>query len=348
MLIFDNLIYRWQHSGGISTVWYELTKRVVDNCQNYLFLEYLNSPSFNYLRGIEKIPSDRIKILSDRFFELKRYLPVKVDVKMPFVFHSSYYRTCTNENAKKIITLHDFTYEYYRQGISKWIHCHTKHMALKDADVIVCISENTKRDLFKFVPGIDKRKVRVIYNGVSSSYFPLERNTENFLLFVGDRSGYKNFKFAVECASKAKMSLVICGKKLDEKEKEYLNSLIPGRYVEKGFVSVSELNELYNIAFALIYPSSYEGFGIPVLEAQKAGCPVLALDNSSIPEVIGDVNMLCSNLDISEFQEKIRSLRDKRIRKEVIKNGILKSSKFSWDKTFKEYFSLYKELESQL
>lgn len=346
MLVLDNLIYRWQHSGGISTVWYELTKRIIGNCCNYYFIEYENSKEYNYLRKTEVIPTEKLRTINDRLFYIKKYLPLHVKEERPFVFHSSYYRNCTNKNAVNIITLHDFTYEYYRSGLSKFVHCKTKQRALKNADIIVCVSENTKKDLQKFVPEVDLNKVRIIYNGVSDSYYPMNMNTDDFLLFVGDRIGYKNFRFAAECAAKAGMKFVICGKKLTEEEKKFLNTVLPGRYEDKGFVSETELNTLYNRAFALIYPSSYEGFGIPVIEAQKAGCPVLAMNNSSLPEVIGDCNMLCNSLDVHEMLDKINSLKKKAARQYIIDRGKSKAAEFSWNKTFREYKSLYKELEN--
>lgn len=343
MLVLDNLIYRWQRSGGISTVWYELTKRIVERCDDYCFLEYANSIAHNHLRATENIPSEKIKVLDDRLFAFKRYMPVHVGESGPFLFHSSYYRTCSDVNAVNIITLHDFTYEYFRHGISKAVHCFTKHKALRDADVIVCISDNTKKDLLKLLPDIDASKVRVIYNGVSDSFCPLGKNIDDYLLFVGARGGYKNFKFAAECAAKAGLPLVVCGRDLDRQERKFLDGVLPGKYFDKGFVTETELNELYNGAFALIYPSSYEGFGIPVLEAQKAGCPVLAINSSSIPEVIGDKEILCNALNEAEMLEKIKELKKKNVREHVIQKGLLRSLNFSWDKTFNQYMSLYRE-----
>lgn len=349
MLVLDNLIYRWQTSGGISTVWYELTKRIIANCDDYLFTEYAHSSEVNHLRSIEDIPVSRLRIYNDKLFMLKRYLPVTLDnISSPFIFHSSYYRTCKNNGAINIITVHDFTYELFRKGLAKQIHCYTKHKAIKDADYIVCISESTKHDLFKFIPNINPQKIHVIYNGVSNSFFQQSCNNDGYLLFVGSRGGYKNFDIAVECAAKSNMPLVICGSRLDAGEKKMLDNELHGNYVEKGFVSETELNNLYNNAFALVYPSSYEGFGIPVLEAQKAGCPVVAMNNSSLPEVIGDKRLLCDNKDINEFLYRLSLLKKTSFRREVVQKGVSHASLFSWDKTYNEYMSLYKEIESTI
>lgn len=348
MLVLDNLIYRWQHCGGISTVWYEFTKRIIEERDDYMFVEYANSVPFNNLRALEQIPNDRIKLISDRFFLIKRYLPIHINYPKPFIFHSSYYRTCSNKKAINVITVHDFTYEYFRNGLAKDIHTFTKKRAISKADYIVCISQSTKQDLLKFYPNIDRNHIRVIYNGASNSYYPLNIGKEDFLLFVGARDGYKNFDIAVEAAARSNKLLVICGKKLSEDERTKLDRILPDKYIDKGFVTEKELNILYNKAFALLYTSSYEGFGIPVVEAQKAGCPVIATNCSSIPEVIGDKHMLCQRPCIEEIISRINILKNKASRKRIVDEGLKKSSTFSWDETYKEYDLLYSGIAKRI
>ncbi len=344
MIVFDNIIFRWQKSGGISVVWYELLKRISDKTSDYKILEYNKSKETNSLRAQLHIPQDKITVLSDRFFFIKRYLNTKVNIQNQFIHHSSYYRICNNKNAINIITIHDFTYEYFEKGLSKFIHCYTKYNAIKKADYIICVSENTRKDLFKFVHGIQNKNIRVIYNGVSDDYYYKNSKCKRYLLFVGSRAYYKNFRLAVEVAEQTKMQLIICGSKLTEDEKKYLDNKIPGNYHDKGFVDNKELNSLYNEAFCLLYLSSYEGFGIPAIEAQKAGCPVLALNCSSIPEVIGYKELLVDNLCIKNIIEKIKLLENHTFRESIISKGLDFSKKFSWDKTFNKYYQLYQEI----
>ena len=344
MLILDNLIFRWQKSGGISSVWYELSKRIIEHEKDYLFMDYKNS-SNNYFRQRLTIPNEKIHILNDNNFFIKKYLPITCDIDYPFIFHSSYYRTCNNKNAINIITLHDFTYEYFRTGLSKFIHCMTKYKALRNADYIVCISNNTKKDLMKFLPDINSKKIKVIYNGVSNLYYSQQVNKEDVLLFVGARDKYKNFDLAVISAAKANMPLIICGKELTPKEKDFLNLLLPHKYYFKGFVSNEELNTLYNKAYALLYPSSYEGFGIPIIEAQKAGCPVIATNQSSIPEIIGNKELLINQLSSNDIIEKLKILKDPFERKHIIELGFKNAQRFSWDTTYYHYKKLYQYIE---
>ena len=151
---------------------------------------------------------------------------------------------------------------------------------MRHSDFIVCISENTKKDLCNFLPDIDERKVRVIYNGVSDDYCENDCNVEDigmpfsknkYVVFVGSRVNYKNFELTVRSVAKTPYNLLIVGSQLADKESVFLKSVLPDRqYYCTGFFKNKDLNTVYNNAAALVYPSIYEGFGIPIIEAQKA------------------------------------------------------------------------------
>lgn len=348
-IIFDNIIFNLQKAGGISAVWKEL----IEHTQGYedlnlRFLEYEGSTD-NIFRRELSIPSNNIDLKKGSLLGIKRYLNPSVDAKEPFVFHSSYFRTCSNKNAKNISTVHDFTYEYFMTGMQQRVHTWQKNCALLNSDIVVCISENTKKDVLKFVPGIDESKIRVIYNGVSEDYRQVDTHRWDslgeYVIFVGSRQPYKQFQFTVEATKDTPYKLAIVGGKLSEAEVAFLDRTIGrDKYVYTGFLSNEELNELYNQAVCLAYPSAYEGFGIPVLEAQRAGCPVIAYNASSIPEVIGETPLLLNSLTVSEFHDKLNLLKQNSVRKEIVEAGLINSKRFSWKKMGEEYVELYKEL----
>lgn len=352
-IVFDNIVYSLQYSGGISVVWQELTSRfLLYNKVKVSFLEYSYDRENIFRKQID-IPEKCIDKRCSRWLTLNRYANPRVKCDKTFIFHSSYFRTCNNPNAINITTVHDFTYEYYRKGFPRKLHCWQKYRAIRHSAAIVCISENTKRDLLKFLPDIDERKIHVIYNGVSEDYFVTE-NQDNislpfpsgsFVVFVGSRATYKNFGLVVRALAKTSLSLLIVGSKLSEKEEVFVSKYIPkSRYRSVGFLRNEELNVVYNCAAALVYPSSYEGFGIPVLEAQRAGCPVIAYNASSIPEVIGDTPLLMNELSEQELLSKLEMLKDERLMSEVIHEGLENSKRFSWDKMFQDYMTLYESL----
>ncbi len=352
-IIIDNIIFRWQKSGGISVVWHELIKRMLTNTSSTChFIEYQGA-DWNLFHKDLAIPTTSILYTkANKSFLLGRYLCESVkQEKDKFIFHSTYYRICSNPNAINIVTVHDFTYERYSKGFRKWIHSWTKKYAIRKADHIICISENTKKDLFKFIKGIDEKKVHVIYNGASDDFYKIEddsqryqANQENYLVFIGSRSSYKNYSLAVQVAAAANMRLKIVGSKLNDTEKSMTQSIIGNKYDELEHIDNFTLNKLYNQAFALLYPSAYEGFGLPVVEAQKAGCPILALNNSSIKEVIGDKEQLVELPIVNLFCKQIEKLKQDTYRNKIIQNGIKNAQQFTWNNTFHKYMELYQQI----
>ena len=200
-----------------------------------------------------------------------------------------------------------------------------------------------------YLPDVPIDKIRVIHNGVSLDYKQIlsskYHDMNDYLIFVGSRYPYKKFDYLVESIVNTNFKLAIVGGPLNQSEISFLNEKIGiERYKYMGFLTNEQLNELYNKAFCLAYPSVYEGFGIPVLEAQRAGCPVIAYDASSIPEVIGETPLLLNKLTKEELLSKLELLKNQTVRNEVIKAGLENSNKFSWTKMGAEYISLYKEL----
>ena len=351
IVVFDNIVFYSQKAGGVSTVWYELLKRILLNKNvKPCFLEYKSYK--NISRKKLNIPDNSIKYINDRLLQLTRYMFVKVNIKEKFIFHSSYYRITNNKRAINITTVHDFIYEYFSHGIRKTIHCWQKSYAIKKSDAIICVSENTKKDLLKFLPKMDENKIHIVYNGVSDDYHTLYNEpldipytNNSYALFVGSRSKYKNFDLVVRAVAASKLNLVITGSPLSKNEKHFLDTVLgTERYKHSGYVEITELNKLYNDAYVFIYPSSYEGFGIPVLEAQKAGCPVIAYNSSSIPEIIGDTPLLINELTVDAVLKCFDLISEKETRNSIIKKGFENASRFSWDNMYYRIIEIYEKI----
>jgi mannosyltransferase len=358
-LIFDNIIFSLQGAGGISVVWVELLSRVIkDPDINPNFIEIDNH---NVIRN--KIEISEI-LLAENPLEkyplfIQRYLnPNKIKGKG--IFHSSYYRTVTNPNFINVTTVHDFTYEYFRTGLPKFIHAKQKRNAIHNSKKTICISESTKSDLLKFYPKYPESKISVIYNGVNEEYSPLKNKNQSqlnklvpfdslgYILYVGDRTTpYKNFNMVVESAKNLKLPLVLAGGgNYTKNEKQILDSKLGSNsFILVSGISNADLNILYNHAFCLAYPSLYEGFGIPIIEAQRAGCPVICSDSSSLPEVAGNGAHLVSDINIDRLMERINQLKHTSgERDQLINLGLKNAERFSWDKCYQQTKQVYKEV----
>lgn len=345
-ILFDNIGFSLQGYGGLSTVWSNLLKRFIqDPSIDYSCIEYKDTIE-NPLRKsfsipLSKIIKRRVPIILDRYRDLHYW---KND---PLIFHSSHYRLCKGKNVINITTVHDFMYELYdKRKLAVAVHKWQKYRAIRKADVVVCISEGTKNDLLHFLPDVNPEKVKVIYNGVSPDYSPLENcpKDNNCLLYVGGRTKYKNFIPLVKALSGSNYHLIICGASLSQEEITVLNEALPNQYKNVVFPSNEELNNYYNRVKCLVYSSEYEGFGLPIVEAQSAGCPVIAYNASCIPEVLNDDRMLLEELTKECIENVLNKLDDIEFRGDVIAKGLENAKRFNWDTIAKQYIDLYKML----
>ena len=305
-IIFDNIIYNLQRYGGISVVWNELLSRArADKDLLLTELDYRQS-------------------LTPRCME--RYRIPAYKAATPSVFHSSYFRVLPQEGVHNITTVHDLTYHFYRRGLPKAVHLWEEERALRHSEAVICVSENTKRDLLRFYPWLNEQNIQVIYNGVGELFRPMpEVQKRGYLLYVGNtRVEYKRYDVAQEVARLTGLELVTA-----------------------AGVTPEQLNTMYNEALCLLYPSDYEGFGIPVLEAQKAGCPVIAQNTSSIPEVMGEGGLMIAHDTpqrmAQEMADGVRQLLS-RPTDTIIKSGMENAKRFSWDNTYEKTKQVYENI----
>jgi mannosyltransferase len=266
----------------------------------------------------------------------------------PFLFHSSYYRYCKNKNAVNITTVHDFIYEIFRHDLKSNMHKIQKKTAIENSKAVICNSENTKKDFFYFYPNYNG-VVKVIYMGVSGEYRYLNRFRNNTVVFVGGRSGYKNFEYAVKIVHELQnLNLqIIGGGDLKKREIALLEKYLPYRYEYYQSLSNEELNIKYNEAKFLLYPSLYEGFGVPVVEAQAAGCPVVCCGVSSLSEVAGDTAIYISGNDIANDLPVILALEERDYYHHIVEKGMDNCKRFSWKKCAEETQKFYQEIWSK-
>jgi glycosyltransferase involved in cell wall biosynthesis len=335
-LLFDDIIFKIQNCGGISNYWREVTLRV----------EKTN------IFNVSRIDSSK----------LDRYLPT---FSQTAIFHSSFYRLNLYPKVKNVITIHDFIYEFgFLKTLNNIPNILQIRTAINYADAIICVSENTKKDLFSLYPQIiNHKKVYVIEHGTSFS-IDKHTNTKQFLsmkffdyckpqryiLFVGKRLQYKNFQAALlgfyrSSLPKLGFSMICVGTKFLQSEEKIIEKLgLKKKVVFFDDVNEQNLGYLYKHAFALVYPSLYEGFGLPPLEAMSCGCPVIASNTSAIPEVVADSGILINPYDINTIASALEKLLSDEIRNNYIVKGLNRAKLFSWEQTAQKYIEIYKSL----
>jgi len=228
---------------------------------------------------------------------------------------------------------------------------------LKNAKIILAISNSSKHDLVKYFPSIKEKEIKIAHLGVDRILSTSKQTANNnvkkitqgtYLLYVGGIDIRKNIMqlvkdFFILKPNYPDLKLVLVGKEFELKEN--LKKLGWTREVNKnieykkdiiilGYVSDYELETLYKNALVFVFPSLYEGFGLPILEAMALGCPTIAYSNSSIPEVAGDASLLQKNgTNLSVSIKKL--IENPKLRENLIEKGIIQASKFPWSNTAK-------------
>ena len=366
-VLLDPQIFITQKFGGISRLFVEVWKRAMNNeeikfecpllySENYHLNESGVEPKnmFTFLHHLHFRGTGRVK---DR---LKNYSLKKTERKLDTqhfdVFLSTYYDPYFLDHLGRtpfILTVFDMIHEIFPEHFTndkKTVL--QKKKLLERANKIIAISKQTKKDILRFYPQVPQDKIDVVYLSqsiIDNDVLLTDRLPDNFILFVGNRGAYKNFKFFAETTTpilkKDAELYIVCagGGKLLEKEIEMLRHLgIADKVIQKDYKD-SELASFYKAAKVFVFPSAYEGFGIPTLEAMKCGCPVILANSSCLPEVGGDAALYFESNDKDSLADAIDTiLNDERVRKELIQKGLKQVNEFSWEKTAEGYFNVIK------
>ena len=269
------------------------------------------------------------------------------------VFHQTNFGTyCLNAVGDRpmVTTYHDAnmsTIDPHPQIVER------QKKSLERADAIICVSENTKKDMLNLFD-LDDRKVHVIYHGIERNdlnKLPKERVVASpYILFVGRKSQYKNFDNFTKAFSllhkKHKGIKVICtANEFTQTEKEEFHKM----GIEEEFIHIyadeQTMLRLYRDALFFIYPSFYEGFGMPILEAWDCHCPVLLSNTSCFPEIAGDAGLYFDPKDVLDIYETmLTAIEDESVKTDLIRRGDIRINNYSWEKCADEHMKVYKSL----
>ncbi len=274
------------------------------------------------------------------------------------VFFSPHFLAApTSKNCKKVITFHDLSFLHYPEFFSLrkkyWHFSQRPKKQAKESDKIIAISDSTKEDIVNFYK-IPEEKIQVIYSGVNDKMKPIGKDDkvlkqikekyylpDEFILYLGTIEPRKNIigiiKAFLGVREKKKIKLVLAGAfgwLYEDILKEAKNSKFKDDIIFLGFIDDEDKVGLYNLAAVFVYPSFFEGFGFPPLEAMACGTPVVTSNCSSLPEVVGEAALMVDPFKPSEIAEALwLFLEDKNLRNIYKKRGLERARKFSWEKT---------------
>lgn len=364
---YDAQIFSGQIYGGVSRYYCELATRVSVNPE--LDVKIVAPMHVNaYLRNLPSgIVSGFHSPLPYDFMRLPQRAASLVlsDIMLrwmqPDIVHETYYfkYPLGFSKAKRVLTIYDMIHEkfesQFQYGDKTAKH---KAAAAARADHVICISESTKSDVIEIL-GINPEKISVIHLG-----FDLMTNNHNvtntvqymdskpYLLYVGTRGGYKNFQRFLEAYASSKLLrsefriVSFGGGKFNAEELDLIEkfSLTKDQVIQLSGDD-SLLGELYINASIFVFPSLYEGFGIPPLEAMSYSCPVACSNTSSIPEVVGQAGQYFDPKDVNSIQNAIELVvTSVKTKNSLIEKGRERLNHFSWDKCANETQSVYKSL----
>jgi glycosyltransferase involved in cell wall biosynthesis len=359
-VLYDGNIYVIQTAGGINRYFANLIGRLPADIKPYMAARMTPAVNFPHRPNlkVDKYRRFRPAALSYRLEKL--FFKTVPRMRRYDLAHPTYYtllgeQELADYRCPVVITVWDMIHELFAEEMDDAReHVEMKRKAILAADRIICISENTKRDLLRYYPVAEKR-VSVTYLASeiddSVSHGPEPVPERPYYLYVGSRSRYKNFDgllraFAKAVATKPDLALCVVGGPFTEAESRLMTDLkVIGHVEHFGHTTDSHLAKLYRCSVALVYPSLYEGFGIPPLEAMSCGTVAVVSNVSSLPEVVGDAGVMFDPRSTDDLFDILLSLLENRsMREALILKGKQRATLFSWERTAAQTVDIYRSL----
>ena len=359
-IFYDGQVYKIAPNRGISRYFANIISRLPESYTPLLttYASEVNYPSHPNLQlfKYKKFRPGRLSYWLEKYYFNFVSNSNKFDLA-----HPTYYSLLSSQEISKyscpvVLTVWDMIYELFSEKMDPdGQQAEEKRKAIHAAQTIICISESTKKDLLER-HSLPENKVKVTYlaSGINASiaYGSEPVPSRPYYLYVGSRDiSYKNFDGLLSAFAKAvsvRSDLVLCvvGSPLNQMEKKLITEFKLANHIEHySNPNDCHLAKLYRCSIALVYPSLYEGFGIPPLEAMSCGTVTIAADCSSIPEVVGDAGILFNPRSTLDLADILLSLLDNSLERDrLIAKGHQRAKMFSWDKTVAQTLDIYRSV----
>ena len=358
---------------GIGRYVYELVEQLKKIDKKNKYVLFFNEPEYSKFK--DDAPNFKKVLVNAKHYTLNEqinFLKLLNKEKLDLM-HFTHFNAPVLYKAPSIVTIHDLTLSFYPGKKMTSIHHRlayhlTLSSAVNKAKKVIAVSENTKQDLIRLL-NTDPEKISVIYEGVNDDFKPIRQESQlaevkekykldkPYLLYTGVWRSHKNLPNLIKAFHILKSEyefdgyLVITGRRDPVYEEEVVGETqtlqLENDVIFTGSVPDEDLIKLYCAASVYVFPSLYEGFGLPPLEAMQCGIPVCASDTSCTPEICGEENALFFNPHSPEsIADKIyQVLSSQTLRNKLIQNGFERVNTFSWEKMAQETLKIYNSLE---
>ena len=356
---FDEQIFAIQSYGGISRMFAELAQQFISEPDLGIQLLPLNAPVIN--RYALDQPDIRqhlaVRDAGHEYYSLARYFMRVRPRRGQDIVHNTFYLPhglASYPGAKRIVTIHDMIPEMMPETRRRLDFLTLKKHYVQRADHIVCVSDATKHNLLEIYPNVEV-PVSVVHHGVHPRFTPnadpITQLPSNYLLFVGNRGGYKDADvlyraFASISNDFPDLELVLVGGgPISGPERELLRTLSVDKQTRQVNLSDADMVGAYAHAQAFVFPSRFEGFGIPALEAMACGTPTILAAATSLPEVGGDTALYFEPGKSDDLAAQLTTfLADPDLREALSKAGILRAASFTWHRSALSHVNVYREV----
>lgn len=359
-IFYDGAIYAMQATGGVNRYFSNLIGRLPTTVTPILAALRTQHAAYPYHPKLKTYEFHRFRPRRLSYRIEPYYFKLSAMLSQSDLAHPTYYSLLAQQDFRAyrcpvVLTVHDMIHELFFEQLDPTGHyAEEKRKAIMAAQAIICVSEHTKKDLLEHYPSLVSI-VTVIPHAselnADLSYGPEPVPSQPYFLFVGKHAFYKNFDGLLDAFAKVvpkhpEVMLCAVGSAPESKECQKLADLRLSnniKYYEQ--VSDAHLAKLYRCSIALVYPSLYEGFGIPLLEAMSCGTVVVASSRSSIPEVVANAGLLFDPGATDDLVDILLSLlTGTTSREQFIAKGRERARLYSWDLTVAKTLSLYRSV----
>lgn len=359
-ILYDNQMFTLQRFGGVTRYFADLMYNlpqgefVADMPMRYCENHYVTE-TYGHKYDTISFPSNyrirrQIYMLTNKHISWKAIKFNDFDIFHPTYFHPYFLKSVKRRQKPFVLTVHDMTFERYPQDVL--IYDRTipnKRRLIAEADHIIAVSENTKRDIVELI-GTDPSKISVVHHGYRPVQECAPQLFDRYVLYVGERKGYKNFLPWLSAIRSIfnldpNLKIVCTGSPFTASEQKlFAKWNISDRLVHVA-ANDAQMASLYRHALCFVFPSHYEGFGIPILEAFSNGCPVCLSNASCFPEVAGDAAIFFNPNDAQSMLDTLKeTLVSATLRDELRAKGIERSREFSIERMVAQTCDVYRKL----